>query len=201
MFMTLIAVVVVLLLIIGYMSQSTTSGSGGVDQTKAAKMVTEMGALAQSASFYKTMTTDADYKDVSVAQLKDAGIVDALDLVDVTTIDNLTGDSAVPAAGDVIKSKAINGLYYIVKEGSNDKYLVIESFVDTDDIADDSSLAKAMDKALEKFNVDGDASDSTINATDGNVTIVATDADGKIAKNSAAAVLSTKDGAGTVVFR
>ena len=81
MFTGFIAVIVVILIIAGIMASGTTSASGGVDQTKASKVVSEISALAQGVGFYKTTTDANDYTGISVDALKTAGIVSENDVI------------------------------------------------------------------------------------------------------------------------
>ena len=55
-----IVVIVMILVIVGLMATGNSGGGTGVNQTKATKVVTEIGTLAQSVSFYKTTTAAGD---------------------------------------------------------------------------------------------------------------------------------------------
>jgi len=161
MFIGFIAVIVILLIIVAVMSTGVTTGSGGVDQTKAAKVVTELGTLAQSIGFYKTITTNSDYEGVSVDELSNAGIVASEDIVDVVTLNNVKDDAGNDiTTGNIITSKAIKGLYYDVTPATNSvNYVKIKALVDTDDVETGSTLAQALEKAYTKFGEGADDAD------------------------------------------
>ena len=153
MFIGFIAVIVVLLIIVAVMSTGTTTGSGGVDQTKAAKMVTEMSALAQTAGFYKTTTVDNDYAGVDVDALVASGIVSSDDIVvaDVLTNALIQSDAkatAVVNAANMISSKAVSGLSYVVEPTTALNGIVVST---AGSAAIEGTLAAALEKAYAKF--------------------------------------------------
>jgi hypothetical protein len=173
MFIGFIAVIVVLLIIVAVMSTGTTTGSGGVDQTKAAKMVTEVSALAQTAGFYKTTQVDNNYASVSVANLVTAGIVSVDDVKTVAVegaIDSLTdvklnGGTAAAAlvpTGNYIKSKAVSGLFYAIAPTTDNKGIVITTAASagmitiggnaTTEGTAATTLGQALETAYNKFN-------------------------------------------------
>jgi len=162
-----IAVIVILLVIVGLMSAGGTSGSGGVDQTKATKVVSEISALAQSSGFFKTTTAQSNFEGMDVAALMDAGIVDSNDvitfldadgssgvtIVDPTTVD-LIGEGteeATIATEDAlyVKSKAVSGVYYDVAvdpaDATNNTMLV--------SVVLDQALPSTLRKAIDKVSI------------------------------------------------
>jgi hypothetical protein len=174
MFVGFIAVVVILLVIVGLMSSGSTSGSGGVDQTKATKVLTEISALAQSAGFYQTTTADSDYAGMNLASLQTAGIVATDDVVAVAggdaddpasgtvngfLIDDTGADTAEAAIGDgveLVKSKAVKGLYYDLLESPvTSTNFIISTNVAASDVPVASSLAKALESSYAKLDKGG----------------------------------------------
>jgi len=164
-----IAVIVILLVIVGLMSAGGTSGSGGVDQTKATKVVSEISALAQSAGFFKTTTKNSNFEGMSVSALIDAGIIDSNDVIVFVDADGSTGLTIVdPATVDMIgeaveegaiavedaeyvKSKAVSGVYYNVAVDAADatnNTMVVE--VDIDQNLP-TPLRKAIDQVSSKL--------------------------------------------------
>lgn len=163
-----IAVIVILLVIVGLMSAGGTSGSGGVDQTKATKVVSEISALAQSAGFYKTTTTNSNFEGMSVASLVDAGILDPQDIVVFKDADASSGYTISPDGPDMIgeaiesdkinledvpyvASKAVDGLFFNIAVDPTDatnNTMVVEVDVDSKLPA---SLRKAIDKVSSKL--------------------------------------------------
>jgi len=121
MFVGFIAIIVVLLIIVAAMSTGSTSGSGGVDQTQATKVLSEFSGLTQSFDFYKTTTTLSDYEGISVPNLVKNGIVNTADTADAGN-DGLAGttDDVTPAVNnDFIVSKALDGVTYTVAPDAN----------------------------------------------------------------------------------
>lgn len=147
MFVGFIAVVVILLVIVGLMSSGATNGSGGVDQTKATKALSEVSALAQSTGFYKTTTAGSDYVGLAgVQQLIDAGIVATGDTVLATA--TMTGS----VLGErVVKSKAVPGVYYkIAVNATNTNTFDVTIIPDTTLVAAGSGMGAALEKAITK---------------------------------------------------
>jgi len=166
-----IAVIVILLVIVGLMSAGGTSGSGGVDQTKATKVVSEISALAQSSGFFKTTTAQSNFEGMNISGLVDAGIVDVTDvvhfldddaavvalgtLVDPTGVD-LIGEATEEAAiatedALYVKSKAVGGVYYGIAVDSSDatnNTMQIDVIINQDL---PSTLRKALDKVSSKL--------------------------------------------------
>ena len=182
MFVGFIAVIVVILIIVALMSTGSTSGSGGVDQTKATKAVGEISALGQSIGFFKTTTTNNDYSAISVANLVNAGIISADDVVGST--DKMVAlpvtSGAVGAAeaaltvvtDSLIQSKAVKGLYYEVLPGVTASTFVIRTVIDqaTGAIAPvaangaDNGLRAAIEAAVAKLDDNGaDVALGTVN--------------------------------------
>lgn len=147
MFVGFIAVVVILLVIVGLMSSGATNGSGGVDQTKATKALSEVSALAQSTGFYKTTTAGSDYLGLTgVQQLIDAGIVATGDTVAATA--TMTGATL---AEKVVKSKAVPGVYYKINVNATKLSTFDVTVVpDTTLISATSGMAAALEKAITK---------------------------------------------------
>jgi len=172
MFVGFIAVVVILLVIVGLMSSGATNGSGGVDQTKATKALSEISALAQSTGFYKTTTASSDYTGLSVQALIDAGIVASADIYTVIAADNVKVDAVqVTAATKLVKSKAVTGLYYnVVVNGTASSQFDLTIAADSDDIGATSTLGAALEKTFTKL-----AGNATVNSgtvtTDGSAKI------------------------------
>jgi len=164
-----IAVIVILLVIVGLMSAGGTSGSGGVDQTKATKVVSEISALAQSAGFFKTTTTQSNYEGMNVAALIDAGIIDSADAIVFVDADGSTGltivdkddvdmigeaveeDAIAVEDAQYVKSKAVAGVYYNVAVDAADatnNTMIIELDIDQNL---PTTLRKAIDKVSTKL--------------------------------------------------
>lgn len=57
-----IVVIVMILVIVGLMATGNSGGGTGVNQTRATKVVTEIGTLAQSLSFFKTTTGSGNFE-------------------------------------------------------------------------------------------------------------------------------------------
>lgn len=128
MFVGFIAVVVILLVIVGLMSSGATSGSGGVDQTKATKVLGELSGLAQSAGFYKTTTVGSNYAGLTVGQLVANGIVSVDDTIKVD-------GTPATGAGDAahIVSKSVPELVYTVAvDGARTNRLVVTPLMHPD---------------------------------------------------------------------
>lgn len=172
MFVGFIAVIVVILIIVALMSTGATSGSGGVDQTKATKAVGEISALGQSIGFFKTTTSNNDYAGIDVDSLISAGIISETDTIKSTTsmkglpvtsgaVDANAEEAALAADLDLIKSKAVKGLYYQVLPGATASTFVIRTIIDegTGGIAAvggaDDGLRAAIEVAVGKLNDNG----------------------------------------------
>lgn len=166
MFVGFIAVVVILLVIVGLMSSGATNGSGGVDQTKATKALSEISALVQSTGFFKTTTANSDYVGLNgVSDLVSAGIVASADTYTVVAGDNVKVDGTQVAAAKVlVKSKAVSGLYYdVVKNGTSDASFDLTIAVDSDSVAPASGLAAALEKAYDKLAATSNVSTGDVN--------------------------------------
>lgn len=171
MFVGFIAVVVILLVIVGLMSSGATNGSGGVDQTKATKALSEMSALAQSAGFFKTTTTNSDYTGMSTDALVTGGIVASADTA--TSTATMVGDAGLVGANHtVIKSKAVSGLYYTVDvDGQSVNNFDLNVIVDPAVVTSGSGLAKALEQSFTtKFGTSAHVTNTT--AGDGAVVAV-----------------------------
>lgn len=169
MFVGFIAVVVILLVIVGLMSSGATNGSGGVDQTKATKALSEMSALAQSAGFFKTTTTNSDYTGMSTDALVTGGIVASADTA--TSTATMVGDAGLVGANHtVIKSKAVSGLYYTVDADSNVNKFDLNVIVDPALVGSGSGLAKALEQS---FTTKFGTSAAVTNTTAGDGAVVA----------------------------
>jgi hypothetical protein len=93
MFIGFIAVIVVLLIIVAIMASGTTTTSGGIDQTKAMKLVSELGNIGASLGFYKTVNLSGDmgtYTGITQQLADDAGIV-------TLNADGMIPSAAIPA--------------------------------------------------------------------------------------------------------
>lgn len=177
MFVGFIAVVVILLVIVGLMSSGATNGSGGVDQTKATKALSEVSALVQSTGFYKTTTSDSNYAGLTVDTLASNGIVASIDLVP-STVDFIGNGGAMTAGVNVVKSKAVDGLYYNITVGDTSAAMKIDIVADSTKISStlQSGLAKALESSYAKLSpsavdvgVIGTTTDNVVNtiANDG----------------------------------
>lgn len=162
-----IAVVVILLVIVGLMSSGATSGTGGIDQTKAAKTLSEMSSIMQQVGFVKTISANSDYSDLAetavgdglgVDSLVSAGIVDPSDVVatdgGATTVEGKTvhaedGVSVPVADSNLIKSKSISGIYYQIRQTAGDANS-FEVVVYSDD-ALTSTMKSALHASYNKF--------------------------------------------------
>lgn len=167
MFTGFIAVIVVILIIAGIMATGTTSASGGVDQTKASKAVSEISALTQGIGFYKTTTDANDYTGISVQALQDAGIVDGNDVYALAADGEYVydDDTNVTAGTKVIKSRAVDGLAYIAEENAGDHGVYKFHVVAKPGML--STLKAALDTAYnKKFN--GHVASFSNNDTDSN---------------------------------
>lgn len=174
MFVGFIAVIVVILIVVALMSTGATSGSGGVDQTKATKAVSEISALGQSIGFFKTTTLNSNYAGINVDSLVKAGIIssndvqlstDSMKALPVTVdgvIDNT--EAALVPGRDIIKSKAVEGLYYEVLPGASASTFVIKTIINEakGGIAPspeaggaDDSLRSAIEAAVAKLDGNG----------------------------------------------
>lgn len=161
MFVGFIAVIIILLLIVGLMSTGVTSASGGIDQTKAVKAVSEISGIAQSTGYYKTAQDTVNYKSLTLVSLEELGIVDHNDLietngdgVDYSTFHGTFIDNAGAVADNtiLIRSKSIDGLFYnITQNADTTNKFDLDLVVSTDLIPDNSSLAKALDMSLIKL--------------------------------------------------
>ena len=160
MFVGFIAVVVILLVIVGLMSSGSTSGSGGVDQTKATKVLTEVSALVQSAGFFQTTTTNSDYDGITVGTLETAGIIATADIADVSALTTLsltpaadgTTDAADLGETAVVASKSVKGLYYNLQAASaGTSTFVLNTIVDTAELTAGDSLSKALESSYSKL--------------------------------------------------
>ena len=153
MFVGFIAVIVILLVIVGLMSSGATNGSGGVDQTKATKALSEVSALVQSTGYYKTTSASSDYSSISMSALTASGIISTNDTV--TAGATYVGDAGTYAGTEtVIKSKAVAGLYYNISAGSgtlSNSTFKIDVVVDPAVIASGSSLASAIESSMGKL--------------------------------------------------
>lgn len=117
-----IVVIVMILVIVGLMATGNSGGGTGVNQTKATKVVTEIGTLAQSISFFKTTTTAGDY-----VGLDSAKAIALLDGYTTVTVDETAigqdvegnGDTT-NAAVDAIVSQAESTLNYTFSVNSAD---------------------------------------------------------------------------------
>lgn len=154
MFVGFIAVVVILLVVVGLMSTGATNGSGGVDQTKATKVISEISALVQSTGFYKTTNATSSYSGVTVANLVAAGIVDSADTVTTTaagtagafttiTTDDGTTQALIPTTTQVIVSKSVPGVYYVIGAGASTNQFKIQV------AADATTLSSTLKSALQ----------------------------------------------------
>lgn len=143
MFVGFIAVVVILLVIVGIMSSGATSGSGGVDQTKATKVLGEISGLAQSAGFYKTTVATSNYAGMDLPKLVDAGIVS---LVDTVTA------AGVPAANSyesaLVISKAANEIVYTINADTNNANRLVIGVLENPDAAA-AAMTDSLGSALE----------------------------------------------------
>ena len=172
MFVGFIAVVVILLVIVGLMSSGATNGSGGVDQTKATKALSEISALAQSTGFYKTTTAGSDYAALSTQGLIDAGIVASADIYTTVAADNVKVNGVqVVAATKLVKSKAVTGLYYAaVVNGTSVANFDLTVACDSDDIGATSGLGAALEKTYTKLAGNATVASGTV-TTDGSAVI------------------------------
>ena len=172
MFVGFIAVVVILLVIVGLMSSGATNGSGGVDQTKATKALSEISALAQSTGFYKTTTAGSDYAGLSTQGLIDAGIVASADIYTVIAGDNVKVDGAQVAVGTkMVKSKAVTGLFYgAVVNGTAVSKFDLTIAAESDVIAPTSGLGAALEKTYTKLAGNATVASGTV-TTDGSAVI------------------------------
>jgi hypothetical protein len=173
-----IAIIVILLVIIGVMSTGATSGSGGVDQTKATKLVSELSGIAQSVGFFKTTTTNGDYDGITLDKVATAGIVE------LESMGSGYKDAAGVEVADAnyIKSNAVNGVFYNVKPHKNADNTVAKGNFDVDVYVNENELGsqskglnQAIETALTKFgaaNVDTGTTDATdAKASDGAATV------------------------------
>lgn len=149
MFTGFIAVIVVILIIAGIMATGTTSASGGVDQTKASKAVSEISSLTQGIGFYKTTTDANDYAGISVQALQDSGIVSANDVYTTVNAGEYVYDDGanVDANVSVIKSRAVDGLAYQVLEDTDTGVFQLRVVADPNML---QTLKDALDTAYEK---------------------------------------------------
>jgi hypothetical protein len=172
MFVGFIAVVVILLVIVGLMSSGATNGSGGVDQTKATKALSEISALAQSTGFYKTTTAGSDYTGLTTQGLIDAGIVASADIYTTVAADNVKVNGVqVVAATKMVKSKAVTGLYYgAVVNGTSVANFDLTVACDSDDIGATSGLGAALEKTYTKLAGNASVATGTV-TTDGSAVI------------------------------
>ncbi len=183
MFVGFIAVVVILLVVVGLMSTGATNGSGGVDQTKATKALSEISALVQSAGFYKTTTANSNYDGITVVGLYDAGIVAAGDLVEddasntnanaVDTDLSLVIDDlgATPIDTDIlIKSKAVQGLFYEIAAGDTVNDFTFNVMADTAALT--PGLKKALEANYSKFDDSAVTAATNTTAESGTATII-----------------------------
>lgn len=173
-----IAVIVILLVIVGLMSAGGTSGSGGVDQTKATKVLSEISAIAQSSSFYKTTTAESNYEGMDVNALIDAGIIDPINVitfldadgssgVTIENPDNLTLIGEAIEEGDIatedtlyVKSKSVDGVYYAIAVDPADNNTMTIGVIINEELP--VTLRKAIDKSSVKLN---DVTNNNVDST------------------------------------
>ena len=116
-----IVVIVMILVIVGLMATGNSGGGTGVNQTKATKVVTEIGTLAQSLAFYKTTTNTGDYTGFNQASA--ISLLSGYASNGTATVDN-DGDPSTAAASETncIVSQAVpTVMYYFSTNSTSDK--------------------------------------------------------------------------------
>jgi len=163
-----IVVIVMILVIVGLMATGNSGGGTGVNQTKATKVVTEIGTLAQSLAFYKTTTSAGDYlgfnetKAVSLlgGYASNASIVES-------TLNNSTaaaggfdvdGDGATTSTiANGLVSQAVPTLSYVFSTNSTSDSLVISVILGGTDLALDKAIGATVASKLNGGNMLVDA--------------------------------------------
>jgi len=112
-----IVVIVMILVIVGLMATGNSGGGTGVNQTKATKVVTEIGTLAQSLSFFKTTTADGSFDGFTHASgyaLLDGYDETAAVVSEATFTANLNGDGDATDTdvGKAVISQAVSTVNY-----------------------------------------------------------------------------------------
>jgi len=151
MFVGFIAVIVILLIIVGLMSTGAGSASGGVDQTKVTKIVSEISTLGQAAGFYKSTTADGDYADLNVAALVSNGIVDSNNVEDIANIEEVQDESygvQDDLSPTVVKSSVVDGVYYDVQSIKDDNSKMYVNVLIDSDVLSDANFLKTLDSTL-----------------------------------------------------
>jgi hypothetical protein len=103
-----IVVIVMILVIVGLMATGNTGGGTGINQTKATKVVTEIGTIAQSLSFFKTTTAAGDMSGFTHAD--GVALLDGYSADGVTVADDINYTSDDTVAGNVIASNVVDGV-------------------------------------------------------------------------------------------
>jgi hypothetical protein len=151
MFVGFIAVVVILLVIVGLMSSGATSGSGGVDQTKATKMLGEISGLAQAAGFYKTTNANSNYANMTIPLLISNGIVAVEDTLQA---DGSASTALTASTATHIRSKSVPEVAYTLVVDPANVNRILLSAVDSPDAAQGAvtaSLGAALETSFTKL--------------------------------------------------
>ena len=150
-----IVVIVMILVIVGLMATGNSGGGTGVNQTKATKVVTEIGTLAQSLSFFKTTTTAGDFSgfthDAGVALLDGytatasiaEGTLGTTGGVDVNGNGSIDGT----AIANGVVSQAVSSLSYVFSTNTS-KQLVISAILGGTDTALNTAIGTTINSKL-----------------------------------------------------
>lgn len=149
MFVGFIAVVVILLVIVGLMSEVSTEQVGGTEQTRASKAVSELAAMRGTANMYKIPSLTSDYAGLSVTNISRAGLMNsALDGYVVTggevikeNTDEQVGSTVVPLNTYLIKSQSIPGLYFKVRQGATGATYYVSTIVNPNLVSHNQAMA------------------------------------------------------------
>jgi len=184
----LVVMAIAVIIMSGIMYMGSNFGSGGIDQTKAAKVVGEISTLGTNVQTFKTTTESSDYEGLTTQAAVDAGIIKASKTaqvkddgngglyVDVDNSDSYDAGEGVDSesglvAGDVVVvSEAVKGAFYKVesRDGTPElDHLTVAVTSDSGFVSD--SLKKAMEAAYGKF---GNYFYTGGESTDGQGTIV-----------------------------
>jgi len=162
-----IVVIVMILVIVGLMATGNSGGGTGVNQTKATKVVSEIGTIAQSLSFYKTTTNAGNYAGFNQAAAKNLLQPAGYDFTDTTTTvddDWNTSTARVAVAAGLAKSQAVPSVRYFFSTDSTNSKLNIDLELTGTDAALNQAVGSTVSSKLNGGNMTVD------NTTDVNTT-------------------------------
>jgi len=181
MFAGFIAVIVVLLIIVGVISENSGGRSdAGIEQTRVMKVYTEILRLKNKLPIYKAFTQIGDYDSLSTWDVSDQGIFDSYlfttireegdgeggvnpeiaDLSIDTSLEGTAEEVLVEAGDNIIRSPSLYGVYYTVDVNPDNPSQYFVNVLTSNDVNDATKRMleklkyKITSVAVEVYNTD-----------------------------------------------